>query len=97
MILLLMLKPEKTGRIKRIIMLMVLLLLRWPAIPLVSKVQISFGISGSLQIAMRSGHAQALCPPQFFLCQKLTVLPLPLSLPSRPVGLDFIVSRYMRS
>ena len=92
-----MLKLGKTGRIKRIIMLKVLLLPRWPAIPLVSKVQISFGISGSLQIAMRSGRAQALCPPQSFLCQKLTVLPLPLCLPSRLVGLDFIVSRYMRS
>ena len=56
----LMLKLGKTGRIKRIIMLKVLLLPRWPAIPLVSKVQISFGISGSLQIAMRSGYAQAL-------------------------------------
>jgi hypothetical protein len=92
-----MLKLGKTGRIKRIIMLMGLLVPRWPAIPLVSKVQISFGISGSLQIAMRSGRAQALYPPQSFLSQKLTVLPLPLCLPSRPVGLDFIVSRYMRS
>jgi hypothetical protein len=53
-----MLKHEKTGRIKRITMPMALLLPRWPATPLVSKVLISFGISGSLLIIMGSGHVQ---------------------------------------
>ncbi len=67
-----MLKQRKTGRVKRIIMPMALLSPSWPVIPLVSKVRISLGISDLLLIAMRSGHAKALCPHQSFLSQMLT-------------------------
>ena len=41
-----MLKREKTGHIKRITMPSASLLPRWPVIPSVNKVRISFGISG---------------------------------------------------
>jgi hypothetical protein len=92
-----MLKPEQSGHIKRITMPEALLLPRWPAIPLVSKVLISFDISGSLLIVIRSGHARDFCPHQSFLSLMHTALPLHLFPLSRPVGLDFIVSWYTRS
>jgi hypothetical protein len=64
----------KTGCVKRITMPVALLLPRWPAIPLVSKVWICFDISGSLLIVMCSGHARDLCPHQSFLSR----VPFPL-------------------
>jgi hypothetical protein len=58
-----MLKPGKRERIKQITIPMALLLSRSPAIPLVSKVRISFGISGSVLIVLCSGHARLASGP----------------------------------